>query len=115
MQITKIYCDANRYFFDRILSPETGWIILRTKNDSKFFGNWINISTFTFVNYWDGYVTYTQCENKREFKTELKRTLNFYCKKNKCPKIDCSGYRKLLREWKHLRQFDIVTIKDILV
>jgi len=69
----------NRYAFDsKLCSASKGYAQLDTSEDASYLGNWINFKEFKIVSYCEGDITIETCENEKEFKELLKKTVDFY-------------------------------------
>ena len=69
----------DRYVFDfTMCKPSKGYAQLHTSDDAWYYGNWVNFREYKIVSYCEGDITIETCENKKEFKELLKKTVNFY-------------------------------------
>ena len=69
----------DRYAFDfDMCKPSKGYAQLDTSEDASYFGNWVNFREYKIISYCEGDITIETCENKKEFKELLKKTVDFY-------------------------------------
>ena len=60
--------DMGRGYFDcEECSYALGWCQVDTLQDASYYGTWANPYTFQIVNYCEGDITRTNCDNQAEF------------------------------------------------
>jgi tRNA G10 N-methylase Trm11 len=83
MNTQKTFCNSDRYTFDfNMCSYKKGFAQIETTEDASYFGNWINFKSLELVTYCEGDLTIIKCENVKEFKEQLLKTVSWF-KKNK--------------------------------
>ena len=100
METTKDFMDTNRSEFDfGVCSAGMGFAQFDTDSDASYFGIWANPETFTIINYCEGDVIKTVCENKKEFAGELNRIADWHNENNRFKGIDTMGNDSLIQKF----------------
>lgn len=73
MKITRKFTEcSNRYAFDfGECSYANGWAQVDTPQDASYFGTWCNPTTYEMLQFSEGDVTHTKCEDPVEFANEI--------------------------------------------
>lgn len=67
-------CMSDRYEYDfRLCTYERGWAQIDTTQDASYYGTWCNPTTFELMNYCEGDLTHTQCDDVEDFKAEVRK------------------------------------------
>jgi hypothetical protein len=68
MEIERSFTAADRYLYDFRKCPASeGWAQVDTRQDAPYYGTWANPTLRKIVNYCEGDVTVTHCDNDAEF------------------------------------------------
>lgn len=115
MEKIREFFPAGMSYFHNTHRQSDGWVMLRTEQDSGCSGNWINPIELEFFSYTEGDTVWTKCASIKEFKTELKRIVQFYLKfEEKMPRIDSSKSEKIVKAWERLGICTIADVMDII-
>jgi hypothetical protein len=69
--------EADRYLFDFNLNLNE-WDQFDTDSDAWYFGTWVNKERLYILQYVEGDVTYTQCEDAESFDKEIAALCSFH-------------------------------------
>lgn len=75
MKLTRLFDPmTDRYAFDMgLCSVSNGFAQVDTKQDASYFGTWASPTKRKIVNYCEGDVTVTDCDNDDEFVDEMRK------------------------------------------
>ena len=74
MKITRQFAPGDRYRYDfGLCSYENGWAQIDTAQDASWFGIWASPTERTILNFAQGDVTRTICDNDAEIRGDAER------------------------------------------